>query len=42
VVTLLVVPASYAIFEDIKELFNGGRTETDEVSPPLVVDRVVD
>jgi len=42
VVTLLVVPASYAIFEDIKELFNGGSTETDEVSPPLVVDRVVD
>jgi hypothetical protein len=42
VVTLLVVPASYTIFEDIKGLFKGGSSEADDVSPPLVVDRVVD
>ena len=39
VVTLLVVPASYTIFEDIKGLFKGGSSEADDVSPPLVVDR---
>ena len=42
VVTLLVVPASYTIFEDIKGLFKGGSSEADDVSPSLVVDRVVD